>query len=192
MLRRSCQASQQYAYNVSQALTEPDIVFKATAHRPQRKGMLPRRGQPVAHQDRIRGYCCFPHPTATEFTPRELYAQCGLDDGSKQLRTIDTNLTRLRREIDPHGNYMRNPRLGFGCGFQRDNLTSRRRYACATHVTEVKHKLSSGWRGVSAAGPALAFGLLIIAVAIYQYKKRGVESCARRLSATRYVCSARA
>lgn len=76
VLRRS-QASQQYAYNVSQALTEPDIVFKTLRIDRNEKACY-LDGQPVALTKTNSRYCCFSSPTATEFTPaRRLYARCG-------------------------------------------------------------------------------------------------------------------
>ena len=116
VLRRS-QASQQYAYNVSQALTEPDIVFKTLRIDRNEKACY-LDGQPVAltktefeillffltHRNRI-------------YSREEIIREVWPDDVVVSTRTIDTNITRLRKKIDPYGNYIIT-RLGFGYGFK--------------------------------------------------------------------------
>ena len=116
VLRRS-QASQQYAYNVSQALTEPDIVFKTLRIDRNEKACY-LDGQPVAltktefeillffltHRNRI-------------YSREEIIREVWPDDVVVSNRTIDTNITRLRKKIDPYGNYIIT-RLGFGYGFK--------------------------------------------------------------------------
>lgn len=116
VLRRS-QASQQYAYNVSQALTEPDIVFKTLRIDRNEKACYLDR-QPVAltktefeillffltHRNRI-------------YSREEIIREVWPDDVVVSNRTIDTNITRLRKKIDPYGNYIIT-RLGFGYGFK--------------------------------------------------------------------------
>lgn len=116
VLRRS-QASQQYAYNVPQALTEPDIVFKTLRIDRNEKACY-LDGQPVAltktefeillffltHRNRI-------------YSREEIIREVWPDDVVVSNRTIDTNITRLRKKIDPYGNYIIT-RLGFGYGFK--------------------------------------------------------------------------
>lgn len=116
VLRRS-QASQQYAYNVSQALTEPDIVFKTLRIDRNEKACY-LDGQPVAltktefeillffltHRNRI-------------YSREEIIREVWPEDLVVSNRTIDTNITRLRKKIDPYGNYIIT-RLGFGYGFK--------------------------------------------------------------------------
>lgn len=116
VLRRS-QASQQYAYNVSQTLTEPDIVFKTLRIDRNEKACY-LDGQPVAltktefeillffltHRNRI-------------YSREEIIREVWPDDVVVSNRTIDTNITRLRKKIDPYGNYIIT-RLGFGYGFK--------------------------------------------------------------------------
>ncbi len=116
VLRRS-QASQQYAYNVSQALTEPDIVFKTLRIDRNEKACY-LDGQPVAltktefeillffltHRNRI-------------YSREEIIREVWPDNVVVSNRTIDTNITRLRKKIDPYGNYIIT-RLGFGYGFK--------------------------------------------------------------------------
>ena len=118
VLRRS-QASQQYAYNVSQALTEPDIVFKTLRIDRNEKACY-LDGQPVAltktefeillffltHRNRI-------------YSREEIIREVWPDDVVVSNRTIDTNITRLRKKIDPYGNYIIT-RLGFGYGFKSE------------------------------------------------------------------------
>ncbi len=97
VLRRS-QASQQYAYNVSQALTEPDIVFKTLRIDRNEKACY-LDGQPVAltktefeillffltHRNRI-------------YSREEIIREVWPDDVVVSNRTIDTNITRLRKK----------------------------------------------------------------------------------------------
>lgn len=100
VLRRS-QASQQYAYNVSQALTEPDIVFKTLRIDRNEKACY-LDGQPVAltktefeillffltHRNRI-------------YSREEIIREVWPDDVVVSNRTIDTNITRLRKRLTP-------------------------------------------------------------------------------------------
>lgn len=116
VLRRS-QATQQYAYNVSQSLTEPDIVFKTLRIDRNEKACY-LDGQPVAltktefeilhffltHRNRI-------------YSREEIIREVWPNDVVVSNRTIDTNITRLRKKIEPYGNYIIT-RLGFGYGFK--------------------------------------------------------------------------
>ena len=116
VLRRS-QASQQYAYNVSQALTEPDIVFK-TLRIDRNEKICYLDGEEIqltrtefdillfflTHRNRI-------------YSREEIIRHVWADDVVVTNRTIDTNITRLRKKIGRYGNNIET-RLGFGYGFK--------------------------------------------------------------------------
>ena len=116
VLRRS-QAAQRATFNVSQGLSEPDIVFK-TLRLDRNEKTCYLDGQPIAltktefeilhffltHRNRI-------------YSREELIHEVWPDDVVVSNRTIDTNITRLRKKIDPYGNNIIT-RLGFGYGFK--------------------------------------------------------------------------
>lgn len=119
VLRRS-QVSHQYAYNMSRGLREPDIVFKT---------MRVDRNEKVCYMDGKQLQL-----TETEFeillfflthrnriySREEIIQEVWPDDVVVSNRTIDTNITRLRKKIDPYGNNIVT-RLGFGYGFKEIN-----------------------------------------------------------------------
>ncbi len=116
VLRRS-QASQQYAYNVSQALTEPDIVFKTLRIDRNEKACY-LDGQPVAlTKTKFEILLFFLTHRNRIYSREEIIREVWPDDVVVSNRTIDTNITRLRKKIDPYGNYIIT-RLGFGYGFK--------------------------------------------------------------------------
>lgn len=116
VLRRS-QASQQYAYNVSQALTEPDIVFK-TLRIDRNEKICYLDGEEIqltrtefdillfflTHRNRI-------------YSREEIIEHVWGADVVVTNRTIDTNITRLRKKLGEYGNYIVT-RQGFGYGFK--------------------------------------------------------------------------
>ena len=116
VLRRS-NTTRKYEYNVSHALTEPDIVFKTLRIDRNEKSCY-LDGQPVSltktefeillffltHRNRI-------------YSREEIINEVWPDDVVVSNRTIDTNITRLRKKIDPYGAYIIT-RLGFGYGFK--------------------------------------------------------------------------
>lgn len=116
VLRRSA-AAKQVAYNISQSIYEPDITFKTLRIDRNEKACY-LDGQPVAltktefeillffltHRNRI-------------YSREEIIREVWPDDVVVSNRTIDTNITRLRKKIDPYGNYIIT-RLGFGYGFK--------------------------------------------------------------------------
>lgn len=119
VLRRS-QASLQYTYNVSQSLQEPDIVFK-TLRIDRNEKMCYLGGEPLSltktefdillffltHRNRI-------------YSREEIIREVWPDDVVVSNRTIDTNIARLRKKIDPYGDNIVT-RLGFGYGFKEVN-----------------------------------------------------------------------
>ena len=119
VLRRS-HVSQQYAYNLSKSIHEPDSTFKTLRiDRTEKSCFL--NGEPVTltktefeillffltHRNRI-------------YSREEIIREVWPDDVVVSNRTIDTNITRLRKKIDPYGNNIIT-RLGFGYGFKETN-----------------------------------------------------------------------
>lgn len=119
VLRRS-HVSQQYAYNLSKSIHEPDITFKTLRIDRNEKSCF-LNGEPVTltktefeillffltHRNRI-------------YSREEIIREVWPDDAVVSNRTIDTNITRLRKKIDPYGNNIIT-RLGFGYGFKETN-----------------------------------------------------------------------
>ena len=119
VLRRS-HVSQQYAYNLSKSIHEPDITFKTLRIDRNEKSCF-LNGEPVTltktefeillffltHRNRI-------------YSREEIIREVWPDDVVVSNRTIDTNITRLRKKIDPYGNNIIT-RLGFGYGFKETN-----------------------------------------------------------------------
>lgn len=116
VLRRS-HVSQQYAYNLSKGIQEPDIVFK-TLRVDRNEKTCYLNGEPVTltktefeilmffltHRNRI-------------YSREEIIREVWPEDVVVSNRTIDTNITRLRKKIEPYGNNIIT-RLGFGYGFK--------------------------------------------------------------------------
>ncbi len=119
VLRRS-HVSQQYAYNISKGIQEPDINFKTLRIDRNEKACY-LNGEPVTltktefeillffltHRNRI-------------YSREEIIREVWPEDVIVSNRTIDTNITRLRKKIDPYGNNIIT-RLGFGYGFKEAN-----------------------------------------------------------------------
>ena len=116
VLRRS-HVSQQYAYNLSKGIQDPDIVFK-TLRVDRNEKTCYLNGEPVTltktefeilmffltHRNRI-------------YSREEIIREVWPEDVVVSNRTIDTNITRLRKKIEPYGNNIIT-RLGFGYGFK--------------------------------------------------------------------------
>lgn len=119
VLRRS-HATKQWAYNVSKSIYEPDITFKNLRINRNEK-ICYLNGEAVAltrtefdillffltHRNRI-------------YSREEIIQQVWAGDVVVTNRTIDTNITRLRRKLGEYGNNIIT-RLGFGYGFKETN-----------------------------------------------------------------------
>ncbi len=119
VLRRS-HATKQWAYNVSKSIYEPDITFKNLRINRNEK-ICYLNGEAVAltrtefdillffltHRNRI-------------YSREEIIQQVWASDVVVTNRTIDTNITRLRRKLGEYGNNIVT-RLGFGYGFKETN-----------------------------------------------------------------------
>lgn len=119
VLRRS-HATKQWAYNVSKSIYEPDITFKNLRINRNEK-ICYINGEAVAltrtefdillffltHRNRI-------------YSREEIIQQIWAGDVVVTNRTIDTNITRLRRKLGEYGKNIVT-RLGFGYGFKETN-----------------------------------------------------------------------
>lgn len=119
VLRRS-HATKQWTYNVSKSIYEPDITFKNLRINRNEK-ICYINGEAVAltrtefdillffltHRNRI-------------YSREEIIQQVWAGDVVVTNRTIDTNITRLRRKLGEYGNNIVT-RLGFGYGFKETN-----------------------------------------------------------------------
>ena len=119
VLRRS-HATKQWAYNVSKSIYEPDITFKnLRINRNEKVCYL--NGEPVA-LTRTEFYILLfflTHRNRIYFR-EEIIQQVWSGDVVVTNRTIDTNITRLRRKLGEYGNNIVT-RLGFGYGFKETN-----------------------------------------------------------------------
>jgi two-component system phosphate regulon response regulator PhoB len=115
-LRRS-QASQQYAYNVSRSLTEPDIVFKSLRiDRNDKLCYINGKLVPLTKTE-LEILLFFLTHRSRIYSREEIIHEVWRNDVVVSNRTIDTNITRLRKKIEPYGNYIAT-RPGFGYGFK--------------------------------------------------------------------------
>lgn len=119
VLRRS-HATKQWAYNVSKSIYEPDITFKNLRINRNEK-ICYINGEAVAltrtefdillffltHRNRI-------------YSREEIIQQIWAGNVVVTNRTIDTNITRLRRKLGEYGKNIVT-RLGFGYGFKETN-----------------------------------------------------------------------
>lgn len=119
VLRRS-HATKQWTYNVSKSIYEPDITFKNLRINRNEK-ICYINGEAVAltrtefdillffltHRNRI-------------YSREEIIQQVWAGDVVVTNRTIDTNITRLRRKLGEYGKNIVT-RLGFGYGFKETN-----------------------------------------------------------------------
>lgn len=119
VLRRS-QSAQQMAYNISQSIYEPDITFhNLRIDRNEKVCYL--EGEPVGltrtefdlilffltHRNRI-------------YSREEIISKVWGEGIQVTHRTIDTNITRLRKKLGEYGNNIIT-RQGFGYGFKEAN-----------------------------------------------------------------------
>ena len=116
VLRRSA-AAKQVAYNISQSIYEPDITFK-TLRIDRNEKICYLDGEEIqltrtefdillfflTHRNRI-------------YSREEIIEHVWGADVVVTNRTIDTNITRLRKKLGEYGNYIVT-RQGFGYGFK--------------------------------------------------------------------------
>lgn len=114
---RRCEISKTLAYNASQGLYEPDIVFH-TLRVARNEKRVYINGEPLqltrteydllmfflTHRGRI-------------YSRSEIISNVWPDDVNVTSRAIDTNITRLRKKLGIYGNNIET-RQGFGYGFK--------------------------------------------------------------------------
>ncbi len=116
VLRRS-HVSQQYAYNLSKGIQEPDIVFK-TLRVDRNEKTCYLNGEPVTlTKTEFEILMFFLTHRGRIYSREEIIREVWPEDVVVSNRTIDTNITRLRKKIEPYGNNIIT-RLGFGYGFK--------------------------------------------------------------------------
>ncbi len=116
VLRRS-HVSQQYAYNLSKGIQEPDIVFKTLRVDRNEKACY-LNGEPVTlTKTEFELLMFFLTHRGRIYSREEIIREVWPEDVVVSNRTIDTNITRLRKKIEPYGNNIVT-RLGFGYGFK--------------------------------------------------------------------------
>lgn len=116
VLRRS-HVSQQYAYNLSKGIQEPDIVFK-TLRVDRNEKTCYLNGKPVTlTKTEFEILMFFLTHRGRIYSREEIIREVWPEDVVVSNRTIDTNITRLRKKIEPYGNNIIT-RLGFGYGFK--------------------------------------------------------------------------
>ncbi len=116
VLRRS-HVSQQYAYNLSKGIQEPDIVFK-TLRVDRNEKTCYLNGEPVTlTKTEFEILMFFLTHRGRIYSREEIIREVWPEDVAVSNRTIDTNITRLRKKIEPYGNNIIT-RLGFGYGFK--------------------------------------------------------------------------
>ncbi len=115
VLRRS-HVSHQLAYNMSRGLQEPDITFKSLRINRNEKACY-INGKPVSlTKTEIEILLFFLTHRNRIYSRDEILKQLWPDEKVSQ-RTIDTNITRLRKKIAPYGNYIIT-KPGYGYGFK--------------------------------------------------------------------------
>lgn len=116
VLRRS-HVSQQYAYNLSKGIQEPDIVFK-TLRVDRNEKTCYLNGEPVTlTKTEFEILMFFLTHRGRIYSREEIIREVWPEDVVVSNRAIDTNITRLRKKIEPYGNNIIT-RLGFGYGFK--------------------------------------------------------------------------
>ena len=116
VLRRS-HVSQQYAYNLSKGIQEPDIVFK-TLRVDRNEKTCYLNGEPVTlTKTEFEILMFFLTHRGRIYSREEIIREVWPEDVVVSNRTIDTKITRLRKKIEPYGNNIIT-RLGFGYGFK--------------------------------------------------------------------------
>lgn len=119
VLRRS-HVSQQYAYNISKGQQEPDINFKTLRiNRNEKTCYL--NGEPISlTKTEFDILLFFLTHRGRIYSREEIIKAVWPDDVVVTNRTIDTNIARLRKKIEPYGSNIVT-RLGFGYGFKETN-----------------------------------------------------------------------
>lgn len=119
VLRRS-HATKQWAYNVSKSIYEPDITFKNLRINRNEKVCYLNGEQVALTRTEFDILLFFLTHRNRIYSREEIIQQVWAGDVVVTNRTIDTNITRLRRKLGEYGNNIVT-RLGFGYGFKETN-----------------------------------------------------------------------
>lgn len=116
VLRRS-HISQQWAYNVSRSVYEPDITFRNLRVNRNEK-ICYINGEPIALTRTEMDLLMFFLTHRNRIYKRdEIIKEVWAGDIIVTTRAIDTNVTRLRKKLGEYGNYIVT-RTGYGYGFK--------------------------------------------------------------------------
>ncbi len=116
VLRRT-KSAQQIAYNVSQSIYEPDITFRELRVDRNEKVCYLQGSQVQLTRTEFDLILFFLTHRNRIYSRKEIISKVWGEDVVVTHRTIDTNITRLRKKLGEYGNNIVT-RQGFGYGFK--------------------------------------------------------------------------
>ncbi len=116
VLRRT-KSAQQIAYNVSQSIYEPDITFRELRVDRNEKVCYLQGNQVQLTRTEFDLILFFLTHRNRIYSREEIISEVWGEDVMVTHRTIDTNITRLRKKLGEYGNNIVT-RQGFGYGFK--------------------------------------------------------------------------
>lgn len=116
VLRRT-KSAQQIAYNVSQSIYEPDITFRELRVDRNEKVCYLQGSQVQLTRTEFDLILFFLTHRNRIYSREEIISEVWGEDVMVTHRTIDTNITRLRKKLGEYGNNIVT-RQGFGYGFK--------------------------------------------------------------------------
>ncbi len=116
VLRRT-KSAQQIAYNVSQSIYEPDITFRELRVDRNEKVCYQQGNQVQLTRTEFDLILFFLTHRNRIYSREEIISEVWGEDVMVTHRTIDTNITRLRKKLGEYGNNIVT-RQGFGYGFK--------------------------------------------------------------------------
>lgn len=116
VLRRT-KSAQQIAYNVSQSIYEPDITFRELRVDRNEKVCYQQGNQVQLTRTEFDLILFFLTHRNRIYSREEIISEVWGEDVVVTHRTIDTNITRLRKKLGEYGNNIVT-RQGFGYGFK--------------------------------------------------------------------------
>ena len=119
VLRRT-KSAQQIAYNVSQSIYEPDITFRELRVDRNEKVCYLQGSQVQLTRTEFDLILFFLTHRNRIYSREEIISKVWGEDVVVTHRTIDTNITRLRKKLGEYGNNIVT-RQGFGYGFKEKN-----------------------------------------------------------------------
>ena len=116
VLRRT-KSAQQIAYNMSQSIYEPDITFRELRVDRNEKVCYQQGNQAQLTRTEFDLILFFLTHRNRIYSREEIISEVWGEDVMVTHRTIDTNITRLRKKLGEYGNNIVT-RQGFGYGFK--------------------------------------------------------------------------